>query len=159
VQVRNDWHKATYGELQLTLLRPPHHLRAMVAKSSDKPLVELRAEVESALPLEAERVRGTVGSRALQGVKLTAPAAGTTWTLAAKVPLEPGANEIRLEVGNAEGSCRAPGSWTVTYVPPAPPPPPPEIAFLEPAASSGLSEYTLPVSHPDPTCRFQAHSA
>jgi WD40 repeat protein len=159
VQVRNDWQSATHGDLQLTWLRPPHRLRATPAKTSDKPAIELHAEVESALPVEAHRVRGTVGTRALGDFKVTAPAAGSTYTIHTRVPLEPGANEVRLEVGNADGPCRAPGLWTVTYVPPAPPPPPPVVVLLEPEALPGLSESTLPVSRSDLPLRFRVRSS
>src|SRR5437868_2263894 len=45
---------------------------------------------------------------------------GKPWTVRLEVPLEPGRNRIDLELANADGALRTPGSWTVTYKPPDP---------------------------------------
>jgi WD40 repeat protein len=158
VRVRNDWHEATYSDLQLSYLRPPHGLRANVPAVTKDKVLDLVAHVESPLPLTKKSVHGMVGSRDLTEIEVTPPAEGSTWQIHVRVPLEPGSNEIRLDLANAEGACRAPGSWTVTYVPPVPPAPPPQVVFLEPAAQAGLSEYALLVTRPDLPVRFHVQS-
>ena len=75
---------------------------------------------------------------------MVAPAErGATGQIKVRVPLEPGPNEIPLDGANADGSCRVPGRWTVSYAPVVPLPPPPQVVLLEPAAQAGRSEYAL----------------
>lgn len=160
VRVRNAWREATTGDLQLTYLRPPYALRAEVPEGSKAPVLEVAAQVESLLPLTAESVKATVGTRAVGNVKVVPPAGkGTTWQIRVPVPLTPGANDVRLDVANAEGACRVPLVRSVRYVPPAPPPPPPQVVLLEPAAQAGLSEYALMATRPHLSVRFRVTSA
>jgi hypothetical protein len=68
------------------------------------------------------------------------------------VPLDPGANEVRLRVGNAEGHSLERGAAVVTYNPPAKPPAPPEVEILDPAKDANVTE-------PKYTVKFRIRSA
>jgi WD40 repeat protein len=159
LKVGNDWQQAVSGDLQLNYLRPPHNLRATVPPSSSQKTLELIAQVDSLLPLTPKSVRATVNRRAVTDVQVTDPAApGKAWLVRLKLQLEPGRNDILLEVANAEGLSREPATWMVTYQPPKPPPEPPQVVLLQPQATSAPSDMGLKVSRPDLRVQFRVQS-
>jgi WD40 repeat protein len=113
----------------------PSHLQPPL--TSAKPLMDMTADVYSALPPSAAPAE--VNGRELAQVKIE-PAGATSWRVSLlQVPLDEGKNEVRLWVTNAEGRCRQPGVLLVNYQAPPRAAVPPEVVILEPLQDVKLS--------------------
>jgi WD40 repeat protein len=162
VKLRNRWREAWVADIPLRYARPPRVLSVEGPRETAKPLVDLRARVQSPLPLLPEAVKAEVNGREIASVRILPPdpARGeSAWTVHLHdVPLEPGpdpahpgTNEVRLVVGNAEAQSREPGTLTVLYRPPAQALGRPEVFIVQPAQDISVTE-------PLQTLRFRVRS-
>jgi WD40 repeat protein len=144
IKVSNQWNVVETSEdiVVARYLRPPRIVKLDGPKESDKPLADLTATVHSALPLLSEAVEAEVTSSLTRRPRRIATAsakldAGQTWNVQLKdVPLEEGANQVRLFVSNTDARSLEGADWTVTYKKKAPPPPPPDVEIsLDPRDS------------------------
>jgi WD40 repeat protein len=158
VKLASAGQQAVFGDLELDYLRPPRNLRASLPDTTSNTRLDLTATVDSVLPLTPRSIRATINGRPLADTEVTGPA-GPQWNLRLKLPLDPGRNQIELDVVNAEGGLREPASLEVTFVPPKPPPAPPLVTLLQPETTATPNELTLKVSRPDLPVRFQIRSS
>jgi WD40 repeat protein len=155
VRLSNPWHMAAGTEhLHVRYVRPPRITGWEGVQQSKDPLVSLVARVDSATPLVAESVQATVNGRSLTSIKLFPPQKGEesrAWRVRLDdVPLEKGANEVRLFVSNTEARSRQPGEFALTYAP-VKPPALPVVELLNPAADIKMTD-------PDLKVRFRVRS-
>src|SRR5262249_51236698 len=150
VRLTNAWQTAATSEdVPVRWLRPPRDITIAEPKLEGRPLADLTATVVSPLPLLRDSIKVEINGRSLPTPEAPAQLPGTpNWTVLLKdIPLDIGANEVRLWVGNAEGQCRQPGVRKIVFQPPAPPPAPPQVVILDPAVD-------LNVTDPDLRWRF-----
>ncbi len=151
VKLRNRWRETVAGEVQVRYARPPRIVKLEGPAETTKPLVDLLARVQSALPLVPEAVHAEVNGRTLAGVRIMPPAkeqAEPVWTVhLPDVPLaagpnghDPLQNEVRLVVSNEEAQCREPAVFRILYRPPARVVALPEIQIQEPAKDLNVTQ-------------------
>lgn len=128
MRLTNEWHQATRSNAVLARYwSPPTNFQfAPVAKTVKKPLVDLKATVQSRLPLtRAEAtVRGGMGEDyPIPKVHWQRGKADNSWDITLKdVPLGKGRNDVRLWAVNEQGKSRQTGELEIQYEEPAEPP-------------------------------------
>src|SRR5262249_38693326 len=154
---------STSPPVQVQYLRPPQIVQLtvfdpktgqpMVGNKTTQPLVDLKAEVRSPLPLRPEKCRVAVNGQerpAKVTVPIQQPAPGTWIVLVKGVSLESGsaqgelkANEIHFFGSNAEGECLEAGRVNTVFQLPAEPP---RVRILEPMDNVVVKDPELLVS-------------
>jgi WD40 repeat protein len=155
----NGWQDSISGNLRLELRRPPLNLRAEVPASTSDPMIRMEALVESALPIKEAYVRATVRGKEIRDFFLVKPKTpeDKTWKIHLTAPLKVGNNEIRILVGNDDGSA-LPLVRTVKFEPKKPLPPAPAVAFVQPAISDAASDLAMSVTRSNFPLQFKIGS-
>ena len=154
IEVRNKWGVSSTSEVvAIRYVRPP----VLVGQPGHervpgRALLNLKAQVISATPLERESVRVEVNGNesAPNGIRIEA-GEKNRWTVRLLgVPLDAGSREqkIVLRLGNTEALCRSPAVFTLRSdtVLPAP-----KAEFVEPRQDMAVSDAHV-------TIRFKVHS-
>jgi WD40 repeat protein len=152
IQVRFETDKGasiTSEAIQVRFLRPPRALgfennAALEAKPSEKALVDLSALMQSDLSLKKEFVRAQINARdfGADGISIEDLKAASWRVRLKNVPLDEGANEIRIWAGNDEGECRMAGALKLEYKPPKAVSPP-VVEVIDPAKDTVVTEGEL----------------
>jgi WD40 repeat protein len=142
VKLTNDYAVEFSEVLNLRYLRPPHKIVLDDPKLGGKALTDIVARVESSLPLLADSVQATINGRPIPTSQLTPlqPPSQTWKVLLKDVPLDAGANEVRLWVSNAEAQCQQPGSLKFVYNAPKVPSSAPRVAILSPVQDINVTD-------------------
>jgi WD40 repeat protein len=158
---RNQAESETSEVRVVRYLRPPNIIQftnadRLSSQPVDKPLLDLSAQVNSLLPVDPKAAQAEVNGRTIaQDLLAVEKTRGgdRTWQVQLKeVPLDAGANEIRLWVSNAEGRSRQPGVLRLVYLPPRQRAALPQVDLLEPLQD-------IQVTVPEQKLRFRLHSA
>ncbi|HKB37385.1 MAG TPA: hypothetical protein VKD72_13120, partial [Gemmataceae bacterium] len=131
VELNNRWGSVSRQEIEVRYVRPPRITKWRGPAKAMTSVVELVAEVDSALPLRRDSVRAEVNGNSIVNYDVLRPEQDSprTWRVRLKNVLlgRKGENVVTLSVANEEDRSES-SSWRVEYDPPSPP----EVSIIEP---------------------------